>query len=290
MQIEIDNNSGFCFGVQKAIELAEESLKQGTPVFCLGEIVHNPEEIKRLEALGMKTIQTNDLKNITHANILVRAHGEPPSTFKIIEQNNNTLYEGTCPIVKQIQNRIKKAWEESKSINGQIVVFGKKNHAEVIGLLGQTDNEAILICDEADLNAIDFRRPVTLFSQTTMDNNAYSQIASEIQKRMKEDLGTDNIPFTFYKTICGHVSGRGEKMKLFATNHDVIIFVSGLNSSNGKILYELCLNSNPRTHWVDNEKSIQKEWFNKVKNVGICGATSTPRWLMKQIAEEIKRI
>jgi 4-hydroxy-3-methylbut-2-enyl diphosphate reductase len=288
MQIEIDSNSGFCFGVQRAIELAEESLKDGDPVFCLGEIVHNPEEIKRLGLKGMKTIQPDDLKNISNAKVLVRAHGEPPSTFQTIEQNHNTLYEGTCPIVKQIQKKIKTAWEESRGNNGQIVIFGKKQHAEVIGLLGQTNNEAILITDAADLNCIDYRRPVTLFSQTTMDGNTYQQIASEIKKRMWECLGITEIPFIQFETICGHVSGRGEKLKTFVKNHEVIIFISGLNSSNGKVLFELCKKNNPNTYWVANEQAIQKKWFQNCKSVGICGATSTPRWLMENIANAIK--
>jgi 4-hydroxy-3-methylbut-2-enyl diphosphate reductase len=287
MLIEIDSNSGFCFGVQRAIELAEETLKKGEPVYCIGDIVHNSEEIKRLEAKGMITIKSTDLPKISNNSILVRAHGEPPSTFNLIEQTKNKLFEGTCPIVIKIQKKIKKAWEESKLNHGQVVIFGKKNHAEVIGLNGQTNNEAIIISGHSDLDLIDYNRPVALFAQTTMDSQLYSDIASEIKLRIYKTTGKEESEFKQHKTICGYVSGRGEKLKLFADKHDVIIFVSGQNSSNGKVLYELCKSVNSRTYWIENELMISKDWFTNMKSVGICGATSTPGWLMEKVAETI---
>lgn len=290
MLIEIDENSGFCFGVKQAIKLADDFLKDGKPLYCLGEIVHNNEEIKRLETTGMKTIQHSDLLHLSEKNVLLRAHGEPPSTYQILKKNHIPFIDGTCPIVLSLQKKIKKAWEESQSSNGQIVIFGKKDHAEVIGLKGQTNNEAIVISDYRELHNIDFSRPVYMFAQTTMKGKDYKQISELIRKEMLMHFSEKELPLTIINSICGHVSGRGEKMQLFAKKHDTIIFVSGLNSSNGKVLYNVCYENNPNTHWVADSESLKKEWFNDSKSVGICGATSTPYWLMKQIAEKIDQL
>jgi 4-hydroxy-3-methylbut-2-enyl diphosphate reductase len=290
MQIEIDNNSGFCFGVKKTIEMADQSLKNGEPVYCLGEIVHNSEEVKRLESKGMITITHSDLKNITNANILVRAHGEPPSTYENLEQSNNILHEGTCPIVLKLQQKVVKAWNDAKTMNGQVVIFGKKGHAEVIGIQGQTNNEGIIISGIADLETIDFSRPVNLFAQTTMNPVEYDHIASEIYSRMQKVYQLNEVPFVRNNSICGHVSGRGEKLKVFAKKYDTIVFVSGKNSSNGKVLFDICHESNPNSYWVNDVESVQDEWFLNADKVGICGATSTPEWQMEQVAEKIRQI
>jgi 4-hydroxy-3-methylbut-2-en-1-yl diphosphate reductase len=265
-------------------------LQGNREVYCLGEIVHNQEEIRRLEKLGMKTINNDALPDISNAQILVRAHGEPPSTFLKIENNNNSLFEGTCPIVKQIQKKIKKAWDNSRLNGGQVVIYGKKGHAEVIGFMGQTNNDAILVTEINDLKLVDFKAPIELFSQTTMDNGKYAEIAKEVEKCMQFALGIQEVPLVVHKTICGHVSGRGDKLKLFARKHDVVLFVSGTNSSNGKVLFELCRSVNERSFWVENELQIEKKWFDNARSVGICGATSTPRWLMEKIANCIKNL
>ncbi|HEX2937286.1 MAG TPA: 4-hydroxy-3-methylbut-2-enyl diphosphate reductase [Bacteroidales bacterium] len=288
MEIEIDSNSGFCFGVQRAVDMAEKSLAEGKPVYCLGEIVHNHEEVKRLEAKGLKTITHEDLPRITGSKVLIRAHGEPPSTFNSL--GNNALDNGTCPIVAGIQKKVKAAWEETKKSGGTVVIFGKKGHAEVIGLAGQTNGEAAVVASISDLDNIDFSNPIVLFAQTTMGVDRYKEIANEIRSRMAAFFSTEAIPLTIHNSICGHVSNRGEKLKSFVYKHDTIIFVAGLNSSNGKVLYEVCRQANSNTHWVPDVQSLEKEWFTDSKSVGICGATSTPPWLMQEVADQIKKL
>jgi 4-hydroxy-3-methylbut-2-en-1-yl diphosphate reductase len=287
MLVDIDDGSGFCFGVNRAIKLAEHTEKD--EIYCLGEIVHNSEEVKRLEENGMKTVQLNNLDTITNSRILIRAHGEPPSTYKLIEKNKNVLIDGTCPIVLKLQQKIRKAWEDSLPLKGQIVIFGKKDHAEVIGLVGQTNNQAIVIKDKSDFDLIDFTKPVYLFSQTTMKPAEYENISIEIQSRINAAGAPDDY-FRFHNSICGHVSGRGERLKEFAKAYDIIVFVSGKNSSNGKVLLDVCRNANPNTFWATDIDSVKEEWFLNANRVGICGATSTPRWLMEQIGEKIKSV
>lgn len=289
MEIEIDSNSGFCFGVQRAVDLAEKSLSEGKPLYCLGEIVHNEEEIKRLEALGMVTITYPELSALDNSNILVRAHGEPPSTFDTIKKGNN-IDNGTCPIVAGIQKKIKIAWEAMDTIGGLILIYGKKGHAEVAGLTGQINNKAIVISTMEDLNPIDFSRPIALFSQTTMDAAKYMAISEEIRSRMTRYFVSGEIPFTMHNTVCGQVSSRGNKLKTFAQKHDTIIFVSGLNSSNGKVLFELCKQVNPNSYLVANLKAMRTEWFVHSKSIGVCGATSTPRWLLQDVVNQIKKL
>jgi 4-hydroxy-3-methylbut-2-enyl diphosphate reductase len=290
MLIEIDNDSGFCFGVKKAIELAEKSLEKGEPVYCLGEIVHNKEEVKRLESKGLRIVDHSGLSKISDSMVLVRAHGEPPSTFSNIEKNKNQLYDGTCPIVLGLQKKVRKAWEEVSKEGGKVVIFGKKGHAEVNGLAGQTNNEAIVISNLDDIRHIDLTKPVVLFSQTTMSREDYQEISAKIKQGMQEKLGKADIPFQIHNTICGHVANRGEKLKTFSANYNVIVFVSGLNSSNGKVLYNICKDANVNTYWIADSESIRKEWFDGAQKVGICGATSTPRWLMEEVAVKIKEL
>jgi 4-hydroxy-3-methylbut-2-en-1-yl diphosphate reductase len=288
MEIEIDSSSGFCFGVQRAIDMAEKSLLEGEPVYCLGEIVHNPEEVKRLEAKGLKTITHAELPRISSSRVLIRAHGEPPSTFNSI--GNNALDNGTCPIVAGIQKKVREAWEDIKMSGGTIVIFGKKGHAEVIGLVGQTNGEAVLVSTISDLDTIAFSKPIVLFAQTTMGVDKYNEIAEEVRSRMAEFFSAESIPLTVHNSICGHVSNRREKLKSFVHKHDTIIFVAGLNSSNGKVLYEVCKQANSNTHWVSDIASVNATWFVNSKSVGVCGATSTPPWLMQDVVNQIKKL
>jgi 4-hydroxy-3-methylbut-2-en-1-yl diphosphate reductase len=284
MKIEIERSSGFCFGVVNAIHIAEDSLTKEKELFSLGDIVHNEQEIKRLEKLGLKTITRDAFFRKTNGTVLIRAHGEPTETYQHAAENNITLIDATCPVVLRLQKKIKKAFEQNKKQNGQIVIFGKKGHAEVIGLNGQTGYQAIIVQDESDLAQIDFSRPVTLFSQTTRPVDELIQLAQNIERRMHE-----NIPLTFHNTICSQVASRIPKLKKFADKHDRIIFVAGKKSSNGKSLYAVCKQQNPHSYFISKPEELQPEWFQQVESVGICGATSTPQWLMEKVAETIRQ-
>lgn len=290
MIIEIDNQSGFCYGVIQTVKLAEELLQKNETVYCLGEIVHNEEEVARLKALGMKTISHNDLENLENATVLIRAHGETPDTYQKITYNNNLLNDGTCPIVLKLQQKVKKAFSEFEKDNGQIVIFGKKNHAEVIGLEGQIKNHAIVISKLDEIEQLDFSKPIALFSQTTQTPADYEMLSSEIRKRMEIHFPNENIPLKITNSICGHVSKRGEHLADFAKKHQTIIFVSGTKSSNGKVLADVCKKNNEQTHTVSGISDLKKEWFENIETVGICGATSTPMWLMEDIAQKIKTL
>lgn len=288
MKIEVDQESGFCFGVENAVEIAEKALKMGDKIYCLGHLVHNDIEVSRLLKLGLVTITQEQYQNMKDCKVLIRAHGEPPETYEIAKKNNIDLIDATCPIVKRLQARIKKAWEDGLSTGAQVVIYGKADHAEVRGLMGQTGNNAILINDEKDIIKIDLEKPVSLFSQTTMNLTNYKQIADKIRTRMREtgvrypgDLVQVN------NTICGQVSNREPKLREFAINHDVIIFVSGKESSNGKMLYSICKKSNPLTYFISSSEEIDFNWFTDKSSVGICGATSTPKWLIDNIREKI---
>lgn len=291
MKIEIDPGSGFCFGVQNAVQIAEEALKKGEKVFCLGPIVHNDLEIERLSGLGLITISYSEFNNLRDCKVLIRAHGEPPSTYETASRNNITIIEATCPIVKRLQSRIQEAWIIASENNGQIAIFGKPGHPEVTGLLGQTNNEAILISTIEDIRKIDLTRPVWLFSQTTMSNKDFNRVADAIRSEMSV-IGVKE-PDTLLKvsnTTCRQVSNRQTKLKAFAKKHDIIIFVSGRESSNGKMLYSICKSVNPETWFVSSPDEIDKSIFNGKNSAGICGATSTPRWLIEKIYSKIMKI
>jgi 4-hydroxy-3-methylbut-2-enyl diphosphate reductase len=290
MNIEIDKHSGFCYGVVKTIQLAENALEEGNPVYCLGDIVHNEREVERLKSKGLIVIDHADLKRISNFTVLIRAHGEPPDTYRRVEANANILKEGTCPIVLHLQKKIQTAWEETKMINGQIVIYGKKGHAEVIGLVGQTDNEAIVVSNEDDLGKVDFSRPVVLFAQTTQPIEGFECIGGIIRERMRPHFPSDQLPLTINDSICRHVSKRGIHIREFAEKHDVIVFVSGTSSSNGKALYEICKKANSNSFKIADTSELKQEWFANVASVGICSATSTPMWLMEEAAEKIKQI
>ncbi|HNR40589.1 MAG TPA: 4-hydroxy-3-methylbut-2-enyl diphosphate reductase [Bacteroidales bacterium] len=291
MRVEIDNRSGFCFGVQNAVKIAENALLNGERVFSLGPIVHNDKEVERLSDLGLISIDHNQFSELRNCKVLIRAHGEPPETYEKAERNNIEIIEATCPIVKKVQSRIRDAWISSKADNGQVVIYGKSGHAEVIGLLGQTNNEGILISSVDDLCKIDFTRPVHLFSQTTMDAKEYRKIKELIAGNMKAAAsGSQEISFKIHNTVCGQVSNREPHLKEFAGNHDIIIFVSGRESSNGKMLFNVCKSVNPDTYFVSSVDEIESSWFSNKKFAGVCGATSTPKWLIEQIRDHISKL
>lgn len=285
MNIEIDNKSGFCFGVVKAIEKAEEELEKGSTLYCLGDIVHNEEEVERLQRLGLVTVNHEQYNQLHNVKVLIRAHGEPPSTYETARKNNITLIDATCPVVLKLQSRIKKNYEELASEDGQIVIYGQTGHAEVKGLVGQTDGKAIVIQEEKDLDKIDFSKKVHLFSQTTKDLEHYHHLIEEISKRMvkKDD-------FKFSDTICRQVANRIPNIINFAQQNDVILFVGGKQSSNGKVLYEHCKSINPQTYYISDCKQVDELEIQKDKKIGICGATSTPKWLMDCIAKRLEEM
>lgn len=284
MKIEIDNNSGFCFGVMRATTTAETELSKQQPLYCLGDIVHNGQEVERLTHLGLITIDHTEFAKLKNARVLLRAHGEPPRTYELAQRNNITIIDATCPVVLKLQQKIKQAYTNHP--DAQIVIYGKIGHAEVIGLEGQTEGKAIVIEDENDLSKIDFSRPIILFSQTTKSIEGFNQLVNTI----KETLSTHNndIHFEYHDTICRNVANRIPDIKHFASQFDVILFVAGAKSSNGKVLFNECLSVNPRTYLVSSADELNPEWFNDIKSVGICGATSTPKWLMEEVKLRIK--
>lgn len=291
MIVETDQHSGFCFGVQNAVEIAEKALLKGEKVFSLGPIVHNDMEVERLSSLGLISITHEEFRKLRDCKVLIRAHGEPPETYRIAEENNIKIIEATCPIVKKLQSRIRETFTTSRECDGQIVIFGKPGHAEVVGLLGQTSGRGILVSGPDDLKKIDMTRQVCLFSQTTMSVNDYLQIADKIREAMREEGVADpDKLLKVFKTICGQVSNREPHLKAFAKEHDVIIFVSGRESSNGKMLYAVCKSVNPRTYFVSSTEEINTDWFAEMKTVGVCGATSTPKWLIEKISNLIRQI
>lgn len=290
MKIEIDSNSGFCFGVVNAIQLAEKELENNKSLYCIGDIVHNNVEVERLKAKGLITIDHEKFKTLRDCKVLLRAHGEPPETYQIALQNNIQLIDASCPVVLKLQNNIKLGFDEILHKGGQIVIYGKEGHAEVNGLVGQTNDKAIVISGMEDIDKIDFSKPVNLFSQTTKSIEGFYEIKEEIRKRMTETQKTENIEFVYNDTICRQVSHRQPQLRKFVKNHDVVIFVSGKKSSNGRMLFKVCKAENPNTHFISDWDEINTEWFQGIKSVGICGATSTPRWLMEKIAKNIEKL
>jgi 4-hydroxy-3-methylbut-2-en-1-yl diphosphate reductase len=291
MEVEIDRQSGFCFGVQNAVEIAEKALLKGEKVFSLGQIVHNDKEVDRLSSLGLVSVNHEEFMNLKNCKVLIRAHGEPPETYLTAEKNNVTIIEATCPIVKRLQSKIRETWIRTKQGEGQVVIFGKPGHAEVVGLLGQINNEGILVSGPDDFKKIDISKPVYLFAQTTMSVKEYKNLTDNLRKKMEEyGITEPDKNLIINKTICGQVSNREPHLKDFAMKHDTIIFVSGRESSNGKMLYSVCKNVNPDTHFVSGYEEIEKSWFAGKKSIGICGATSTPKWLIENIRDIISNI
>ena len=288
MKITIDSDSGFCFGVEKAIEVAEQRLKDSGKLYSLGQIVHNEEEIERLERKGMVTIGHDKLSNAGDAEILLRAHGEPPETYKIAKEKNLKIIDATCPIVVKLQKRVKKAYEEMKTVGGQVAVFGKKDHPEAIGLAGQTANTAIIIETPEEANLIDVSKPLRLFAQTTKNKYEYEMLVEALKIRYKENGNPQD--FIHYNTVCKLVSGRGDHLKEFCSENDVVIFISGKNSSNGKYLFGVCKSVNRSSYHISSPDELNREWFENTETVGISGATSTPKWLMEKVADSIRSL
>lgn len=289
MVVTVDDKSGFCFGVTNAIGKAEEILASDSELYCLGEIVHNDVEVSRLADKGLVTIDHNLLKNINNRKVLIRAHGEPPTTYQQAKANGLEIIDASCPVVLKLQERIRKSYATALQNGGQIVIYGKKGHAEVNGLVGQTENSAIVVESINDIDAIDFGKPICLYSQTTKSIEGFKALKAEIERRIAE-TGSDLSTFESHDTICRQVANRQPQLMQFAKANDVIIFVSGKKSSNGKVLYEVCRSQNEQTYMVEDESEIESSWFNQAQSVGICGATSTPRWLMERVAQHIREI
>ncbi|MBY5952136.1 4-hydroxy-3-methylbut-2-enyl diphosphate reductase [Algoriphagus sp. NF] len=291
MQVTIDKNSGYCFGVEFAIKMAEDEMEQSDKLYCLGDIVHNDMEVKRLAEKGLVVIDRDQLSELSDCKVLIRAHGEPPETYKTAIENNIELIDASCPVVLKLQHRVKTAFDKMEREDGQIVIYGKKGHAEVIGLTGQTLEKAIVVMEDADLEKIDFNRPVTLFSQTTKSTKGFYELSQKIEERIKASKGElTEVDFNANDSICRQVSNREPQLRKFAQENEVIVFVSGKKSSNGKALYQVCLEENPRSFFVENQTEIQPEWFETTDRVGICGATSTPMWLMEQVKEHLESL
>lgn len=283
MQVEVDKESGFCPGVVSAIKKAENHLKETNRLYCLGDIVHNSQEVHRLEKLGLVTIEHDMLSELHDTKVLLRAHGEPPETYRLAERNNIQIIDATCPVVLQLQRKIRGMYETEGS-NVQIVIFGKNGHAEVNGLVGQTAGTAIVVERTEDLDRVDFSRPVCLYSQTTMPVDKFRRLAETIENRMKRPED-----FKSFDTICRQVANRIPHMREFAALHDVILLVSGRKSSNGKALFEVCHSVNTRSYFISHPDDVTDEMLEGADSVGICGATSTPRWQMEEIYEKLTR-
>lgn len=283
MRIEIDEQSGFCFGVVRAIRHAEEALRSGA-VRSLGDIVHNRLEVQRLERLGLRTVRHEDLEALRGQRVLIRAHGEPPSTYRRAAELGIEVIDATCPVVAQLQARVKKAHAAMAAVNGQVVILGKRGHAEVVGLTGQVERPTLVVERAEDLEAVDFGRPIHFLSQTTQSVGLFRTLAEEM-KRRAADPGAVRVE----DTICRRVAGREEHLRAFAGGYDAVLFVAGRKSSNGRVLCEVCREANPRTYAVEEAGELRREWFEGVGSVGICGATSTPKWLMQQVAEAAAR-
>lgn len=288
LEVTIDPGSGFCFGVVYAIQMAEEELDKTGELYCLGDIVHNNMEVERLKAKGLKIINHEELKNLRDCKVLIRAHGEPPETYKIAIANNIELIDASCPVVLKLQNRVRASFDGINEEEGQVVIYGEAGHAEVNGLVGQTNGSAVVVKEEKDLEQIDFTKPVYFFSQTTKSTRGFAHMKQLIEERI-EKAGKDTGNFIANDTLCRQVSNREPHLKKFASDHDVIIFVSGRKSSNGKALYSVCQSVNEKSYFISEASELESSWLAGAKKVGICGATSTPMWLMENVAAAIKQ-
>lgn len=284
MKVEIDKRSGFCFGVIKAIRSAEDELKTSEKLYCLGDIVHNGKEVDRLEKKGLISISREEYFKLSDCKVLIRAHGEPPETYEHAEKNNIELIDATCPVVLTLQEKVKSSYQKVTANNGQIVIYGKKGHAEIIGLDGQTQGSAIVLESIDDVDKIDFSRPVSLYSQTTKRVEDFYEIADLVKSKTNE-----GVPVEIKDSICRQVSNRVPHLKKFVVNYDLILFVAGVKSSNGRYLFTVCKEENPNTYRISRTEEIDSKWFEGVESVGVCGATSTPQWLMEEIGEWVQQ-
>ncbi|UOQ54960.1 4-hydroxy-3-methylbut-2-enyl diphosphate reductase [Hymenobacter cellulosivorans] len=289
MNVTIDKNSGYCFGVEFAIQMAEDELAHEPTLYCLGDIVHNRMEVERLHQQGLRIIEREQLQNLHDCKVLIRAHGEPPETYELALRNNLELIDASCPVVLKLQNRVKHAFDSTTRQNGQVVIYGQPGHAEVTGLNGQTGNQSIIVMTEADLDQIDFARPVTLFSQTTKSTAGFYHMKELIEQRIAA-AGGSLESFDANDSICRQVSNREPALRKFAVDYDVVLFVSGRKSSNGKALFSVVNQTNPRSYFIENEQELDEAWLQGAHNVGICGATSTPMWLMQRVADRVTQI
>ena len=287
IHVEIDKSSGFCFGVVNAISQAEKELQSQERLYCIGEIVHNNMEVERLKSLGLQTIWHSDLDKLQGSTVLFRAHGEPPETYRKALEKGLSIIDASCPVVLKLQVKVREAWKRMAQVGGQVVIYGKKGHAEVLGLVGQTQGNAIVIERIEDINNLDFTKPIELFAQTTMSADEYKKISNEIGRRAEAASNSHNT-FHAYNSICGQVANRKDELKTFASKFDAVAFVSGKNSSNGKMLYEVCKQVNPNTYFISSTLELKPQWFQSVNRVGVCGATSTPLWLMEEVAAWIR--
>jgi len=288
MNVVIDEGSGFCFGVKRAIATLEDELKKNKTVYCVGDIVHNEREIERLQGSGLKIINTTDLATLHNSAVLFRAHGEPPSSYTHVRQNNLSLTDATCPVVLKLQERIRNSWSKMQAVGGQIVLFGKKGHAEVIGLMGQTDNKCILLENDTQINLIDPNKPTEVFAQTTKDPQQYHQLIEKIKQHVSNTVVAHN-------TICRQMADRAEHLRTFAAEHNMILFVGGAKSSNSKVLFEICKSINPNSYFLTSEDDVQTviKDYQPISNdvtIGIFGATSTPLWLMERVKENVETL
>ena len=285
IKVEIDEGSGFCFGVVTAIHKAEEELAKGETLYCLGDIVHNSREVDRLKTMGLITINREEFKQLKNAKVLLRAHGEPPETYMIARENNIEIIDATCPVVLRLQKRIRQGYLADSDEEKQVVIYGKSGHAEVLGLVGQTDGKAIVIEKAEEAKKLDLNKSIRLFSQTTKSLDEFQEIVEYFKQHISPEA-----TFEYYDTICRQVANRMPKLREFAATHDLIFFVSGKKSSNGKMLFEECLKVNANSHLIDNEKEIDPSLLQNVKSIGVCGATSTPKWLMEKIYNHIRTL
>lgn len=285
MEVIIDDNSGFCFGVVRAIGEAESALERVGDVYSLGDIVHNRVEVQRLEQLGLHTVSHENMPNLSGRTLLIRAHGEPPRTYRMAEELGITIIDATCPVVARLQRRLREAYDKMQEVGGSVVLLGKRGHAEVIGLTGQADDDVVVIEGEKDLDNIDFTRPIYFLSQTTQSIELFNRMAEHIGQSMAE-----GVEFIVDDTICRRVAGREANLAEFSSSVDVVLFVCGRKSSNGRVLSEVCRKANARCYNIEEASEIETHWFEGAQSVGICGATSTPRWLMEEVAAHVNNL
>ncbi len=285
MRVVIDDNSGFCFGVVRAISEAESALQSRGEVYCLGDIVHNRVEVQRLQNLGLSTISHEDISSLSDRTMLIRAHGEPPTTYRLAEESGVEIIDATCPVVARLQRRVREAYAKMKEVGGRVVLLGKRGHAEVVGLIGQVGDDVVVVENEAELQGLDYSYPIYFLSQTTQSIDLFNRMAQCIVGSMDED-----VECTVDDTICRRVAGREANLAEFSQSVDVVLFVCGRKSSNGRVLSEVCRRANARCYNIEEASEIEAHWFEGVESVGICGATSTPRWLMEEVAAHVNNL
>ena len=285
MRVVIDDNSGFCFGVVRAIGEAESALQSRGEVYCLGDIVHNRVEVQRLQKLGLHTISHEDISSLQGRTMLIRAHGEPPTTYRLAEECGVEIIDATCPVVARLQRRVREAYAKMQGVGGRVVLLGKRGHAEVVGLIGQVGDDVIVVESEAELEGLDYSHPIYFLSQTTQSIELFNRMAERIGQSMAE-----GVEVTVDDTICRRVAGREANLAEFSSSVDVVLFVCGRKSSNGRVLSEVCRKANARCYNIEEASEIEVHWFEGAQSVGICGATSTPRWLMEEVAEHVNNL